>query len=234
MNISLIAWNRYKLVTATGTYAQTFTQNKMALMVIASWVVPVVCLLPALLGIWGKFGFVAMLVTCNLMLNHHSQSFKLFLLMVRALLPSIWITYCYLVIYRKTRSSHSRVQQRMDNSGSYRMRIQKQELRMTRMMGIIFFVFILSYFPCTITGMIDWNSVLSKNFHMYCALTVYIGSAVNPMIYGLMNSQFRDAYLNIIGWHPSSSTTVKTISCSYKIAGSDDKSPTSSQEWLHF
>lgn len=66
-----------------------------------------------------------------------------------------------------------------------------QEMHLTKMMATIFLIFALSYFPCTVSTIIDWNTMLSKRFHMFCLITVYMGSAVNPLIYGLMNSQFR-------------------------------------------
>ena len=71
-------------------------------------------------------------------------------------------------------------------------------MHLTKMMATIFIVFALSYFPCTISSIVDWNTVLSKRFHMFCLITVYMGSAVNPLIYGMMNSQFRLAYYTIL------------------------------------
>lgn len=169
-------------------------------MLIGTWILPVVCLLPAILEIWGQFGYVPMLVACNLLLNHESQSFKLFLLVVRAGFPCMIIIYHYARIFLITRASHRRVLSKMGQTQAtaFDLHKQKKELHLTRMMTVIFAVFILSYFPCTITGIIDWNTVLSKSFHMICAGTVYVGSAVNPLIYGLMNRQFRQAYCQLL------------------------------------
>lgn len=86
----------------------------------------------------------------------------------------------------------------MQDPSQYDVMAQRHEMHLTRMMAVIFLVFALSYFPCTITSMIDWNTILSKNFHIFCQITVYIGSGVNPIIYGLMNTQFRDSYFRLI------------------------------------
>ncbi|KAK3103883.1 hypothetical protein FSP39_022636 [Pinctada imbricata] len=199
ITITLIAYNRYKLVLDPGGYKQLYTRRNIALMITCAWVIPVLCLLPALIEVWGKFGYVAMLVTCNLLLDHQSQSYKLFLLVVRAGIPCALIVYYYAHIFITTHRSHMRMRYaQKKTSSSMEARNHKKEMRLTRMMAIIFVVFILSYFPCTITGIIDWNTVLSKQFHMFCAITVYIGSALNPLIYGLMNSQFRKAYLRLL------------------------------------
>ena len=186
-------------------------------MVAATWVVPVLCLLPAVLEFWGKFGYVAMLVTCNLLLNHESQSFKLFLLIVRAVIPCGMIIFWYSYIYRVTRESHRHIARVVSNTRSFDLASHKQEMHLTRMMCVIFFVFIFSYMPCSITGIIDWNTVLSKNFHMYCALTIYLGSALNPIIYGLMNEQFRRAYLRIMRMNlKENQSSIKDTTCSHK------------------
>ncbi|KAK7476311.1 hypothetical protein BaRGS_00032429 [Batillaria attramentaria] len=201
ITITLIAWNRYKLVVSPQGYKQLFSPIRIAVMLLAAWVLPMICLFPALLEVWGRFGYVSMMVTCNLLLDHDSQSFKLFLLIVRAAIPCGLIIYYYVRIYRTTIASHRRVKQgRLLASPTNRLdqQIQRKEMHLTKMMATIFIVFALSYFPCTISSIVDWNTVLSKRFHMFCLITVYVGSAVNPLIYGLMNSQFRHAYYTIL------------------------------------
>ncbi|XP_076469102.1 G-protein coupled receptor moody-like [Babylonia areolata] len=203
ITITMIAWNRYKLVVDPQNYQHLFNRCHLTIMLILTWVMPVACLMPAVLEVWGRFGYVTMMVTCNLLLDHDSQSFKLFLLIVRAVIPCALILYYYISIYRTTKASHRRVlSRRLLSTGlggrqadaSY----QRREMHLTKMMATIFIVFALSYFPCTISSIVDWNTVLSKRFHMFCLITVYVGSAVNPLIYGLMNSQFRCAYYSIL------------------------------------
>ena len=201
ITITLIAWNRYKLVADLQSYHRLFSPWRIGLMLALAWFLPMICLLPAVLEVWGRFGYVTMMVTCNLLLDHDSQSFKLFLLIVRAVIPCMFILYYYVSIYRTTKASHRRVRQgRLLVSSVCHLdqMIQRKEWHMTKMMATICLVFALSYFPCTVSSIIDWNTVLSKRFHMFCLITVYLGSAINPLVYGLMNSQFRLAYYNIL------------------------------------
>lgn len=148
---------------------------------------------------WGHFGYIPMLSSCNLDLDNSSQSFKIFLLIVRAAIPCGLIIYFYSSIYVTTRASHQRLHH-ISRTGSNIMRQinHKREMRMTRMMIAIFVVFVLSYFPCTISSVIDWTKVLSKTIHMFCQTSVFLGSAVNPLLYGFMNEQFRSAYYRIL------------------------------------
>ncbi|XP_071166936.1 G-protein coupled receptor moody-like [Mytilus edulis] len=197
ITITLIAYNRCKLVLDPGGYKTLYTNRNITIMLVISWFVPVLCLVPALTGVWGNFGYVAMMVSCNLLLDHKNQLFKIFLMIVRAVIPCVLIVYYYVRIYHTTLRSHHRLKQKSRQLSSLGIHKQRLEMRMTRMMLIIFIVFALSYFPCTITGIVDWNTILSKQFHMFCQLSVCIGSAINPLIYGLMNLQFRNAYIRI-------------------------------------
>lgn len=211
----MIAYNRYKLVLDPGTYKELYTRRNIILMILVAWMVPIVCLIPALIGVWGRFGYVVMMVTCNLLLDHESQFFKIFLMIVRAVIPCCLIVYYYARIYHVTISSHKRLYKNNRPVSALDLHNQRKEMHMTRMMLTIFLVFVISYFPCTITGIVDWNTVLSKQFHMFCQISIYVGSAVNPLVYGLMNSQFRQAYLHMIcicidhkKTHNSSSTNI--------------------------
>lgn len=194
ITITLIAYNRYKLVLDPGAYTKLYTRRNIFIMLLVAWLVPVACLMPAAIGMWGTFGYVPMLVTCNLLLDHRSLLFKIFLMVARAGFPCGLIVYFYARIYITTTTSHRRLHSKSRTFSSFDLSNHKQEMHMTRMMLIIFLVFIISYFPCTITGMIDWSMILSKHFHMLCQISIYLGSAINPLVYGLMNSQFRQAY----------------------------------------
>lgn len=198
ITITLIAFNRYKLVLDIGAYKQLYTERNIVIMIVLAWIIPILCLIPAVIGVWGKFRYVPMMVTCNLTLDHKSQLFKIFLMVFRAGIPCGLIIYFYARIYFATTRSHRRLSLSSRSLSAMDMHNQKKEMHMTRMMLIIFLVFVLSYFPCTITGMIDWTFILSKKYHMFCQISIYIASGANPLVYGLMNSQFRQAYKEII------------------------------------
>ncbi|KAK0043320.1 cytochrome P450 2U1 [Biomphalaria pfeifferi] len=200
MTITLIAWNRYKLVVDVSKYKHLFRKSNMAVMMACTWIVPVVCLQPAVSGAWGHFGYIPMLSSCNLGLDNSSQTFKIFLLIVRAAIPCGLIIYYYTAIYVTTRASHQRLRFLSSTTTNSTMRLnnQRREMRLTRMMIAIFLVFVLSYFPCTISSVIDWSRMLSKTFHMFCQTSVFLGSAINPLLYGFMNEQFRTAYYQIL------------------------------------
>lgn len=201
MTIILIAYNRYRLIGDYQEYRRYFSSNRVCIMLTIVWILPMLCLLPPLLEVWGRFGYVEQLATCNL--HEDDQFFKDILLIVRTLTPSLLIIYYYMCICRTSKASQSRllkkpgltISRKRDSVKSLRVR---NERHMTKMMLTIICVFVLSYFPCTITALIDLHHPLPKPYHLFCRLCIYFSSAINPVIYGLMNTQFSKAYKNIV------------------------------------
>lgn len=101
INITLIAWTRYNLVTCQKIILPKHGW-KIRLAIASSWILPALCLLPPLTRVWGGFDYVPILVTCNLLLDKDSKSFKLVLLVTRAVIPCILCAICYTSIYKTT------------------------------------------------------------------------------------------------------------------------------------
>jgi len=62
----------------------------------------------------------------------------------------------------------------------------------------VFFAFVLTYLPFTITNLADQQAVLDRNVYMMTSIAFWAGSCINPLIYGIMNVQFRRAYVSIV------------------------------------
>ena len=62
----------------------------------------------------------------------------------------------------------------------------------------VFFAFVLTYLPYTVTNLADRQARLDRNVYMITSLAFWAGSCINPLIYGIMNVQFRRAYVSIV------------------------------------
>ena len=62
----------------------------------------------------------------------------------------------------------------------------------------VFFAFVLTYLPFTITNLADQQAGFDRNVYMMTSLAFWAGSCINPLIYGIMNVQFRRAYVSIV------------------------------------
>ena len=67
-----------------------------------------------------------------------------------------------------------------------------------RIMLAIFLAFVSTYLPFTVINLVDEPGLFHRNWYMITSLGFWAGSCVNPVIYGVMNKQFRNAYCSII------------------------------------
>lgn len=87
---------------------------------------------------------------------------------------------------------------RNDDHGKKACRqVTRSNQRSVKMILVIFVAFLLTYLPFTIMNLADEQSVLDRNWYMITSLGFWSGSCVNPLIYGIMNRQFRAAYGSI-------------------------------------
>ncbi|XP_037940328.1 G-protein coupled receptor moody [Teleopsis dalmanni] len=82
-------------------------------------------------------------------------------------------------------------------SAIYPGRMSQKDRRLLKMILIIFVSFIICYLPITITKI--WKSV--NNIHIVNIsgyILIYMTTCINPIIYVLISSEYRQAYLNLI------------------------------------
>ncbi|KOX68016.1 G-protein coupled receptor moody, partial [Melipona quadrifasciata] len=75
---------------------------------------------------------------------------------------------------------------------------RRSEWRITKMVLAIFLSFVACYLPITIVKVADVE-VRYPAFHVLGYLLLYFASCVNPIIYVIMNKQYRQAYAGVIG-----------------------------------
>ena len=64
------------------------------------------------------------------------------------------------------------------------------------MMVAIFVVCLLTYTPYVLNSFIDPNT-LDLNRFFFTAMCLWFGSCTNPILYGLLNRKFRQAFVKI-------------------------------------
>jgi hypothetical protein len=67
-----------------------------------------------------------------------------------------------------------------------------------RMIMAVFLAYTVTYLPFSLTNLFDEDSALNRNVYMITSLGFWAGSCVNPLIYGIMNRQFRVAYRSVL------------------------------------
>ncbi|CAM9536974.1 unnamed protein product [Lampetra fluviatilis] len=70
--------------------------------------------------------------------------------------------------------------------------------KVTKMCYVIFLVFVVCYLPFCVLNVIDRKGTYPPIWHMMAANCTWLNSGINPILYALMNRQFKDAYKAIV------------------------------------
>lgn len=74
---------------------------------------------------------------------------------------------------------------------------KRNEWRITKMVLAIFLSFIACYLPITITKVLD-KDVNWPGLHIFGYIMLYLSACINPIIYVIMNRQYRQAYKSVL------------------------------------
>ncbi|KAF7667725.1 hypothetical protein LDENG_00051480 [Lucifuga dentata] len=66
--------------------------------------------------------------------------------------------------------------------------------RVTRMCLTVFLCFVFCFVPFLLLNIADKHNRAPHVLHMFCANLTWLNSCINPMLYAVMNRQFRQAY----------------------------------------
>lgn len=74
---------------------------------------------------------------------------------------------------------------------------KRNEWRITKMVLAIFMSFLLCYLPITIIKVAD-KDVDWPGLHIFGYIMIYLSACINPIIYVIMNKQYRQAYKSVL------------------------------------
>src|SRR5690349_4277141 len=74
---------------------------------------------------------------------------------------------------------------------------KRNEWRITKMVLAIFLSFLACYLPITITKVFD-KDVNWPGLHIFGYIMIYLSACINPIIYVIMNRQYRQAYKSVL------------------------------------
>ncbi|XP_063695885.1 G-protein coupled receptor moody isoform X2 [Culicoides brevitarsis] len=74
---------------------------------------------------------------------------------------------------------------------------KRNEWRITKMVLAIFLSFLICYLPITIIKIFD-KDVNSPALHIIGYILIYLSACINPIIYVIMNKQYRQAYKTVL------------------------------------
>ncbi|XP_013780883.1 G-protein coupled receptor moody-like [Limulus polyphemus] len=199
--VTAIAINRYVLIAHQGLYEKIYQKRNIAMMIVGICLFAFIMLLPTLIGAWGRFGYDKNILTCTI-LEVDGRSSKAFLFIFGFVIPCITIVVCYARIFCVVKKSSSRIKmyktvETKEKKSARDSKRREEEWRVTRMVLIIFCCFLICYLPNTIVKVIDKQNKYPV-LHILVYILIYASASINPIIYGVTNKQYRQAYKTVL------------------------------------
>ena len=200
--MAITAVNRYFRVIKPDLYKKIFTPGYTSLILLSA----------SLLSV-GILGSIAFAQHGNLFVFHpgkavcvslyrnliSTQIYTIFSSFTFVFLPAIVIIWCYTKVFRSIRSHFRRLAAGKMSSTSTN-NINPAEVVVTRTVFAIVIAFFICWIPCIVIDLVDITRDAWFDRRVYLAYTyfAYTSSAINPIIYGIMNRSFRVEYLKLL------------------------------------
>ncbi|KAL0120150.1 hypothetical protein PUN28_008064 [Cardiocondyla obscurior] len=207
LSVAAITINRYIMIAHHAIYSTVYKKYWIATMIIFCWLFSYGMQIPTLAGVWGKFDYDSNLETCSIVKDRNGNTPKTFLFVMGFLIPCVVIVGCYAKIFWVVHKSESRMRKHAGptiksphtpGKDIRELKQKRSEWRITKMVLAIFLSFLACYLPITIVKVAD-AEVKCPECHILGYLLLYFASCVNPIIYVIMNKQYRQAYAGVVG-----------------------------------
>ena len=194
-----IAINRYFSIVKRNLYVKYFSDRKTTYLIIAlSWIVPVLVCSPPLFG-WGTIEYSDKFTDCTMGWNVNDISYIVFLLTIAILTTMIIIIYCYFAIFkfvrRSSRQIQSHIQSEMNNNQHIDRTATKRETKIITIFVAVVCVYVLCWTPVCVVGILEIIDLAAPRFvYIIVYYMMFSSSFWNPIIYGVFNPQFKEAF----------------------------------------
>ncbi|XP_033219859.1 G-protein coupled receptor moody-like isoform X2 [Belonocnema kinseyi] len=204
--VGAITVNRYIMITHHNMYSKVYKKHWIAMMILFCWLFSYGMQTPTLVGAWGQFAYDPNLETCSIVRDVRGYTSKTFLFVTGFIIPCIVIIKCYAKIFWVVHKSEATMRKHATSTvksphtagrDTREIKQKRSEWRITKMVLAIFLSFVACYLPITIVKVAD-AEVRYPGLHVMGYLLLYFASCVNPIIYVIMNKQYRQAYAGVI------------------------------------
>ena len=199
LNMTLIAVNRYvKMARSVNIYQKLYTKNNVLLSIGACAILAGVLTGPHVLH---KFCFHPGILNCSACKSEHPEDHTLHFAFHAVLFAVSYpvIIFCYYKVFRKIRAHFAQIADSMLNRDV--LKSFAEEVKITKILSAILIAFVICWTPTfTVVSfdMLQGNYPLQRQVYLIAFFATGATAAFNPVIYGLMQKQFREAYKKIL------------------------------------
>ncbi|XP_078370247.1 beta-2 adrenergic receptor-like [Oculina patagonica] len=147
-----------------------------------------------------------------LVLFEDVQNLWLILSVLTFVIPIAIVTFCYVWIFKAARKQATTIRQENQPADSPNQPTHaKENYKAIKTIGFVLGIFIVSWMPCLVVSVVHEFAAYDEcvNHKLYSVVWPWIeaiaftSSAINPWIYYLRNSAFREAFRRRFCWFPS-------------------------------
>lgn len=199
LNMTLIALNRYvKMVRSVNIYQKIYTKKNVLLSITVCGIFSGVFIIPY---VWQKFCFHPGILACFACKSEDAKEQALILAPYSVLMAVTYpvMLFCYYKVFRKVRAHFAQIA-----DSTLHEDIQKsmaEEIKITKILFAALMAFLICWTPAfTIEylGTLQGEYTLKRQVYLILSFTGAANAAVNPLIYGLAQRRFRQAYRKVL------------------------------------
>ncbi|KAK3750743.1 hypothetical protein QZH41_007260 [Actinostola sp. cb2023] len=193
----VIAVNRYfRVVRSATTYRKYFKSRRSAVVYCLSvWITAILLSSSPLYG-WGVMQFHNKLSMCSLLFDMKHISYVALIAGGAVTGTTIVICICYYKIYKTVKSSTANVNAHNPNSTAG----HRTDIKLLKSTFAVVCFFMFCWIPASMVVFFETRTagIMSPRVvFAFCVHVMFTGSCGNPIIYGILNPQFRRAFVHV-------------------------------------
>ena len=191
--IALTAVNRYFKIVKTKSHPRLYTKKTALRSIAGIWALSSLVPVPYL-SIGNRYIYHPGKHMCIFDLDNSNMYYALTTIICFFLVPFGVITFCYFQVFRTVRDHKQKM---VSSRRGTEARFSGREVKLTRLLFAIFVGFLFSWIPFVVTdilGVVQGQFSLPRSTYAVYSLSIGLGSCINPIIYGFVNSDFRNEF----------------------------------------
>ena len=226
--LAVTAVNRYfRVVRSRASYQRIFSMKKTKITIAILWVMALFAPLPYVVA-GHEFFFHTGKVFCAHNAESLYRGYGAYLVLVYVAIPLIIILTCYTRVFIAVRKHNLNFRPRIRSScksgkNSSNSCLSVAEVNVTYILLVVVIGFLTCWTPVLVIDMIDFiNGDWKLKRQVYVSYTCFgfASTALNPIIYGIMNRSIRAEYLRILTpvrfWSSLSQSSLQSASRSFQ------------------
>ncbi|XP_031550536.1 muscarinic acetylcholine receptor gar-3-like [Actinia tenebrosa] len=193
LTMGLIAVNRFFKVVKSNSYAKYFKSRRSAVFYcLLVWMAAALLATPPLYG-WGVMRYHDKFALCTLIWDKQHLSYVLTIILGVINGTTVVIFYCYYKIYKTVKSSSTNVAAHLQNNASH-----ATDIKLLKSTFAVVCFFLATWMPVSLV--VVYETVGGRPPRFVFASVIFLmftSSCGNPIIYGILNPQFRRAFLSV-------------------------------------